>query len=488
MDNTSEVTQEQKNDNARQWDSIAHLVESFYANTGSNQKKWQIITEALSYVRIKGYSTLTEQYDGYYLINQCLDMLASQNGRGTHESMLNFLKMVIKHHSEAIFEKNWYNYFAQTYQQGSFSAIDQVVESYNYYHTILYKALNRNWEDIATLLLPMLQTMQSRGRAWLATTFIEKNFIKGLNFYYSLSGDRSFAIQKQILQSVFASGNMESFMIVINRENLNNKNGADYFKENENPLLWAIRHRRYLMFKYLVENQENKQLIFGYSDQHQLHPVYEAAKLDDFKYFKLALDNYLPELQKDEFTGKVLASENDILLFAAFELVQRDDLKALQYLIENGLNHQDDENIIFMKACCSGSLDCMNYLHSLGVTLNPQGEYSHTFWSMYCVSLQAIYFLEKHQLAPEVSFSQILNNQIVNITEYECLQYCLDNASDTELREALEVLGQSENLNKEYYIAALKENRSRVLHRIIDMQLNDYFDESENESEQVSKI
>lgn len=485
MDNTNEkIAQE----NARKWDSITHLVESFHADTKSNKAKWHILTEAISHARIKGYSVLTEQYDRYYLLNQCLDMLASQNGRDTRDSMLDFLKMVIKHHPEAIFEKNWHNYFAITYQQGSFSAVDQVVESYNYYHTILYKALNRNWEDIATLLLPMLQTMQGRGRAWLATTFIEKNFIKGLNFYYSLTGERNFSAQKQILQSVFASGNMESFMVVMSRENLNNKNGADYFKENENPLLWAIRHRRYPMFKYLVENQENKQLIFGYTGQHQLHPVYEAAKLDDFKYFKLALDNYLPDLEKDELTGKVLASENDILLFAAFELVQRDDLPALQYLIENGLNHQDDENIVFMKACHASSLGCMKYLHSLGVTLNPQGEYAHTFWSMYCVSLQAIYFLEKHQLAPEVSLSQILNNQIVNITEYECLQYCLDNATDEELREALEVLAQSENLDKAHYMASLKENRSRVLHRLIDMQLNDYFDESENESEQVSKI
>lgn len=476
----------QKND--AMWQDIARLhTELSIKNHQTQSQKWAMITEALKHVYIKGYISLSEQYRYYYLVNELLDKLASQNGRGTRASMLALVKVVIEKHSGAIFEKNWHHYFKTNYTHTAYSAVDQVVEEYNYYHTLLYKLLQRKWYDIANLLLPMLMTMQSRGRALMATAFIEHHFTKGLNYFYNSSPDRNILAQKQILQAVFASGNWDCFKIVMDRENLNSKSGTLCFKDNENPLVWAIRHRRYKMFKYLVENQDDKQLIFGDVEDFNLHPVYEAARVGEFKYFKLALDNYLPTLPRDE-TGKVPASENNILFFAATCIVQDDNVKALKYLVESGFNYQDEENYVFMKACHASSLECMKYLHALGVSLNPHGQYSDAFWSIYSTSLPSIYFLEKHQLAPQVDIAQILAHQIVEITEQECLRYSLDNATSEELRYALEVYTTSDRIDLSGYDVALKENRAMVLHRLIDMELDIFLDTPETDAEKVNKI
>jgi hypothetical protein len=470
------------------WQDIARLHTELSVKTSqTNTQKWAIITEALKHVYIKGYISLSEQYHHYYLLNELLDKLASQNGRGTRASMLALVKVVIEKHPDAIFDKNWHHYFKSSYSHSSYAATDQVVENYNYYHTLLYKVLHRKWYDIASLLLPMLTTMQNRGRALLATAFIEHNFTKGLNYFYNSSAERNILAQKYILNSVFASGNWDCFKIVMDRENLNGKNGAFCFENDENPLVWAIRYRRYKMFRYLIENQENKQLIFGHSEDFNLHPVYEAAKIGLFKYFKLALDNYLPGLVLDE-NGKVNEQDNEILFSAAVKLVENDDVIGLKYLVKKGFNHQDDENYIFMKACSENALECMKYLHSLGVSLNPQGEYAESFWSIYSTSLDAIYYLEKHQLVPQVDIAQILSHQIIEITEPECLRYSLDNATSDDLREALEVYNHSERISMDYYASALKENRAMVLHRLIDMELDIFLTTPETDAEKVNKI
>jgi ankyrin repeat protein len=441
------------------------------------------------------------------VINELLEQVLD---KGTHEQAQLLVNMVIAHHTYALFSSHWVKYFTNKYsplyKPKSKWPTPALIDTAELPDSLIIKALKQGWHDIVYQLLPMFHKMCKNSRAYHIPEFIQAQYLEGIQWYYSNFKDLTtqYHIKGKILMDAINLGNWDIFLEVINHENYKEVSHGVAFPDQGYPSAWAMRANRMDMLKYMVENNDRLQVLYEKIESCDIHPLCEAAKLEDQQqcktFFPYLLEHYLsiipdhvysvylPDGQLKEITKSGI--NHSIIMCAAVDLVNRNHMDMLKYLIEDKhYDFHDNDELLFCYACRSGNEPMMQYLYDLGA--NIHGGNDRSLWWTLDYSLEGILFLEKNGMPTDKMLSEIMGTIITRNVPEEIFDYFLNRANPEELSQALEKAHQQDMERNVYLDKGLfLKNKSKVRNYMLSLKFNDLpFSPQQQEAQTiVSKI
>lgn len=417
------------------------------------------------------------------------------NDNHAYKVTFELLHLIIEKHDYALFSKHWVNYFAQKYSPrydpkakwGSPNLIDEL----HLKHSPIIKALNNDWLDITELLLPMFNQMCRESRGNHIPAFIEKEYLKGIQWYYSNFTTKqlapSYYNKGKVLMDAINKGNWDIFLEIINHEEYKGVSHSAFFPNQGYPSAWAMRANRMDMLSYMVENNQRLHVLYEQIENCDIHPLYEAADLEDKqkcdRFFPYLLEHYLPILpvqkeyhsngkDKDLILVEKTGINNGIVMCAAIKLIEHDNLPMLKYLIEEkGYDFHGDDELLLAYACRAENEHIMQYLYDLGADIHAGN--NKAYWWALDYSLKGIQFLEQHGLDTSQMIGETLATIITRDVSDEMFDYFLYRATVDELHQALEKVRKKELENSSYLNAGrVLKNKAKVRHYLMNQNLS----------------
>lgn len=423
------------------------------------------------------------------VINQLLNKafaLKDKNSSNIHnhnhayEVTFSLISIIIEKHDYALFSKHWVNYFAQRYSPrydakakwGSPNLIDEL----HLQHSPIIKALDNGWPDIAEMLLPMFNQMCRESRGNHIPVFIEKEYLKGIQWYYSHFTTEelapSYYNKGKVLMDAINKGNWDIFIEIIEHDEFKNVSHSAFFPGQGYPSAWAMRANRMDMLKYMVENNDRLHVLYEQAENSDIHPLVEAANVGQKDFFEYLLAHYthIPEGQK-HLRANNQKRELGMLLSVSIALVQHNNIELLDYLIKHGYDYNEQEDLVFTYACRDAQESTIQYLYDLGVDIHASHDRA-LWWSLN--SLTGVQFLEKNGFNTNEILVKIIATMINTETEDESLYYFLKRASTKELHDALQSAQDYQQKNQVYVNDGItKRNKAIVRHYLINLDLSE---------------
>lgn len=439
------------------------------------------------------------------VINQLLNKafaLKDKNSSNIHdhnhayEVTFSLISIIIEKHDYALFSKHWVNYFAQRYSPrydakakwGSPNLIDEL----HLQHSPIIKALDNGWPDIAEMLLPMFNQMCRESRGNHIPVFIEKEYLKGIQWYYSHFTTEelapSYYNKGKVLMDAINKGNWDIFIEIIEHDEFKNVSHSAFFPGQGYPSAWAMRANRMDMLKYMVDNNHRLHVLYENEENCELHPLAEAAVVGQKDFFEYLLNHYtyVPEGEK-YLRLKNKQKEMGMVGYVAIVLAQNNNVELLDYMIKQGYDYHQNEDLVFTYACRDGKESTMQYLYDLGVDVHACND--RAFWWSLNESLSGVKFLEKHGVNTDEMLVEIISTMINTRVNDENLDYFLKRASEKDLADAMKSAQADQRKNGVYVDSGtIKRNKALVRNYLLNLKLSALPEPVSDNSSAINKI
>ena len=311
-----------------------------------------------------------------------------------------------------------------------------VVDYDNIPETPLVIALSHGNFYLADILLPMIDDLPVNGCACYMTFFARYNYMNGMNYYYNLGLKVAWIQPKALaLQHSIRYNHRAIFDLLLKRESYRGVSYSMFFKDY--PVAWAIRYNRFDMMKTLVEKNVRQSLFYDIGGNLDIHPVVEAAKLGKMKYFTWLVNFYARKNSRKLLPKSHNKEVNKLFEYTATILSEINELPALQFLVEKGVDIHYSGELMFTYACSRNAPATRDYLYSLGVDIHADHDKPYS-WSI-GLCLEGIKWLEARGVDYYSNEEEWLTHALLSAEEdeYQTLDYFMNKSSTTLIRSLL---------------------------------------------------